>query len=216
MPRFFLSSLFSFALASSTSALEWKTESLHTRTTPFQSAIDVVFEFRNAAAHAVTIRNVRTNCDCLDATTDQKIYSPGANGRLSARFTVGDRLGLYERTIMVETDEAAGQNVTLKLNIEVPEIVALSQRVLDWKIGSPSRDKTVLIKPRPGLEIDFHSAQATNEDFLVHLKTIKQDEIYLLTIKPKSTKRAANAAIRISGRDNAGHDVLVSAYANVK
>lgn len=216
MPRHFFATLLFGVCASASSALEWKSQSLQARTVPFQSTVDIVFEFKNDSTRPVTIFSVQTNCDCLDATTDRKVYQPGQSGQLKARFTVGDRLGLYQRSITIETDEAKSPTTHLGLSIEVPEIVSLSQRMLDWRIGPVGKEQTVIIRPVPGLAIDFHTAQATNEDFIVHLKTIKTGEVYRLTVKPKSTKHAANAAIRISGRDAAGHDVLVSAYANVK
>ena len=216
MPRPFLAALLFGVCATASSALEWKAQSLQARTVPFQSTVEFLFEFKNDSTHPVTIFSVQTNCDCLDAATDLKIYQPGQSGQLKARFTVGDRLGLYQRSITVETDEPTSPTTHLSVSIEVPEIVSLSQRMLDWRIGSAGKEQTVILRPVPGLAIDFHTAQATNEDFIVHLKTIKTGEVYRLTVKPKSTKRAANAAIRISGRDHAGRDVLVSAYANVK
>lgn len=216
MPRPFLATLLFGVCVSASDALEWKAQSLQTRTVPFQSTVDILFEFKNDSSSSVTIYSVQTNCDCLDATTDRKIYQPGQSGQLKARFTVGDRLGLYQRSITVETSEATSPTTHLGVSIEVPEIVSLSQRMLDWRIGSVGKEQTVVLRPVPGLAIDFHTAQATNEDFIVHLKTIKTGEAYRLTVKPKSTKRAANAAIRISGRDSTGRDVLVSAYANVK
>ena len=197
-------------------ALEWASRSRQANTAPFQTSVDFVFEFKNASTLPVAIRNILTNCECLDASTDQKIYQPGQSGRLLARFTVGDRLGVYQRSITVETDERAAPSTQLSISIEVPESVALSQRTLNWRKGGPEVEQTIFIRPGPGLVVDFHTAQATNDDFIVHLKTIKTGEVYRLSVKPKSTKKEANAAIRISGRDSSGRDVLVSAYANVK
>lgn len=197
-------------------ALEWVSRSRHANTTPFQTSIDFVFEFKNVSTRPVAIQNILTNCECLEANTDQKIYQPGQSGRLVARFTVGDRLGVYQRSITVETDESTAPLSQLRVSIEVPESVALSQRTLNWRKGGAATEQTILLRPVPGLFVDFHTAQATNGDFIVHLKTIKTGEVYRLSVKPKSTKKEANAAIRVSGRNNAGHEVLVSAYANVK
>lgn len=197
-------------------ALEWKTHTQHARTTPFQSSIAIVFDFKNNGTTPVAILGIQTNCDCLDATTDHKVYAPGEVGHLTARFTVGDRLGLYQRSITILSDDEPHTPTHLAVNIDVPEIAALSQRILGWKIGSQPVEKTVIIRPTPGLSLDFHTAQPTNDDFIVQLQTIKTGAVYRLSVKPRSTKHAANAAIRMSGRDNAGHEVLVSAYANVE
>ncbi|MBI3886488.1 MAG: DUF1573 domain-containing protein [Opitutae bacterium] len=204
------------ASAATGAGLEWKAHALQARTAPFQAAVELVFDFKNDTARPVTVRGVRTNCDCLDAATDHATYQPGQRGQLKARFTVGDRRGIYRRAITVETDEPGQSATQLTVSIEVPEVVALSQSMLDWRTGSARREKTVILRPVPGQQIELVGAEATNDDFAVTLKTIKRGEIYRLSVTPKSTARAANAAIRVSGHDQAGHTVLVSAYANVK
>lgn len=216
MSRLFVFPLGFLGSLSAVFALEWESRTQQISTGPFQSAADIVFSFKNTSAQPVTIRSLQTNCDCLDASTDQKTYQPGQSGRLTARFTVGDRLGVYQRSITVETDETTDATTHLSVSIDVPETVAFSQRTVAWRVGGPAKEQTIFLRPTPGLALDFHTAQATNEDFVVHLKTIKTGELYRLSVKPKSTKKPANAAIRISGRDNAGHEVLVSGYANVK
>ncbi len=204
------------AAVASAHALEWKTQTQRVRTAPFQSSIAIVFDFKNTGTTPVAILSIQTNCDCLDAATDREVYAPGEAGHLTARFTVGDRLGLYQRSITILSDDGSRKPTVLAVSIDVPEIAALSQRMLAWKIGSRPVEKTVIIRPTPGLSLDFHTAQPTNEDFIVHLKTIKAGAVYRLSITPRSTKMPANAAIRVSGRDNAGHEVLISAYANVE
>lgn len=216
MSRLFVFPLIFFGSVSAACALEWATQTQQISTGPFQTTADIVFDFKNNSAQPVTIRSLQTNCDCLDASTDQKTYQPGQSGRLTARFTVGDRLGVYQRSITVETDEGPDATSHLSLRIDVPETVAFSQRSVTWRVGGPAMEQTIFLRPMPGLALDFHTAQATNADFVVRLKTVKTGELYRLSVKPKSTKKPANAAIRISGRDNAGHDVLVSGYANVK
>ena len=39
---------------------------------------------------------------------------------------------------------------------------------------------------------------------------------YRLHLKPRSTALSASAAIRVTGREKAGHDVIISAYASIQ
>lgn len=215
MPRrSFLSCLLA-VLPLSVAALEWKSEALTVSTLPFQTTQDVSFEFKNNTARPVTLIDLQTNCDCLAATADQKIYAPGASGTIKARFTIGDRLGLYERSITVVTDEAASP-VRLHVRIVVPEITQLIPRSLTWLLNATAEEKSIELVPSPGLEISFTDAQATNAAFSARLETVVAGKHYRLYLKPRSTADPASAAIRLFGREKSGRPVVVSAYANVE
>ena len=197
------------------SALEWKTNTLTLATVPFQKNQDVVFEFKNTGPKPVTLLDLQTNCDCLDATVDGKIYLSGAAGTIKARFTIGDRAGFYERLITLVTDESPVP-VRLLVRIEVPDIASVSPRSVSWKLNAAAGEKTVELAPTPGLEINFTDAQATNDAFTARLETIEPGKRYRLHLKPRSTALSASTAVRVFGREKAGHDVVVSAYASIQ
>ncbi len=196
-------------------ALDWRATTLTVTTAPFQSTQDAVFEFKNTSDKPVAIRDIETSCDCLDATSDLKVYPPGASGVIKAKFTVGDRIGLYERTVSVVTDEP-GDPVRLLLKIEVPPTALLEPRSVAWRINEAVAEKSIDLTPAAGLEITFDRAEATSDAFAVRLVTVEAGRHYLLYLKPRETTKAANAAVRIYGREKSGHEVLVSAYADVQ
>jgi hypothetical protein len=203
------------ALALPCAALEWKTTTVSLTTAPFQTTQDVVFEFKNSGPKPVALLDVQTNCDCLAASADQKIYAPGAAGTIKARFTVGDRSGPYERIITLVTDESPSP-VRLIVRIEVPDIATISPRSVVWPANDAAAEKTVELNTAPGLEIVFSEAQATNEAFSASLETVEAGRHYRLHLKPRSTAQPSSAAIRVFGRDKSGHNVIVSAYASVQ
>ena len=196
-------------------ALEWKSLTVSVTTVPLQTTQDVVFEFKNTGTRSVTLLDVQTNCDCLAASADRQIYAPGTGGVIKARFTIGDRVGLYERVITVLTDESADP-VRLLVKFEVPDLVTLTPRSVVWQSGEAASDKTVELTTSAGLEIAFAEAQPTNGDFTSTLETVTAGRHYRLHLKPRSTAQPASAAIRVSGREKSGHAVVVSAYANVQ
>jgi hypothetical protein len=195
--------------------LQWNTDTLTVATTPFQQTQDVVFEFTNTSAKPVALVDLQTNCDCLDVSADQPTYAPGARGVLKARFTIGDRAGLYERLITVVTDESP-KPVRLVVRIEVPETATASPRSVQWTVNEPPAAKTVELAPAPGLEINFAEAQATNDAFAARLETLEPGRRYRLHLTPRTTAAPASAAIRVLGREKSGRDVVVSAYASVQ
>ena len=196
-------------------ALEWKTTSLTLATAPFQTTQDVVFEFKNAGTKPVTLLRLDTNCDCLTASAEQRSCAPGASGRISARFTIGDRMGVYERVITLVTDESP-EPVRLQVRFEVPDVATLSPRSVEWHSNEPPADKTIDLTAATGLEISFTEAQPTNEEFTATLETIAAGKHYRLHLKPRGTAQPASAAVRVFGREKSGHDVVVSAYVTVQ
>src|SRR5258708_3875224 len=121
-------------------ALEWQAQTLDFTTTPFQATQDAVFQFTNTGHKPVTVLEVESNCDCLDAAADRQVYAPGASGVIKTSFHVGDRLGLYERRIKVVTDESP-EPVRLLGRVEGPGLVVLTPRSVAWELHEPAVGK---------------------------------------------------------------------------
>lgn len=196
-------------------ALEWKAQTLTFTTAPFQTTQEATFVFTNTGAKPVKILEVESNCDCLDAAADRQIYPPGATGSIKTTFTIGDRLGLYERRIKVVTDESP-EPVRLLVRIEVPEIVALTPRSVAWKLNEAPIEKSVEVEVIPGVKINFTRVLPTSGDFAARLETIEAGRRYRVHLKPPATAQPANAAFRVFGQAPSGQEIVVSAYGNVR
>jgi hypothetical protein len=196
-------------------ALDWPHATVETRAEPWQKTLALVFAFRNGGPHPVHILDLQTSCSCLAADSDKKVYAPGEAGQLTARFTVDERSGIYERSITVLTDESAPPQ-RLTVRIEVPELVTLAPRSLEWKTGEAGAEKFVELHLDGALHIRLTAATPSNGSFSARLETIVPEQVYRLAVVPRLTTAVANAAVRIAGHDEAGHDILVSAYADVR
>jgi len=196
-------------------ALDWQTTTAALELKPFQGKAELEFAFVNRSDRPVRIVDLRTSCDCLVATADRDVYPPGTAGRLRAEFTVGDRFGLYERTVTVVTDEP-GEPTKLAVRLNMPPLATLTPRTVEWAAGAAGTERSVDIVIAPALHIDLHEVVSTTEAFAVRLETLETGRHYRLHVAPKSTAQPAGTAIRIRGREQGGRDVLVSAYANVR
>lgn len=202
-------------LAVSLGALEWKTTALSIASAPFQTELDAVFEFTNQSSNPVEIREIETSCSCLLGQPDKKIYPPGSVGKITAHFTVGDRGGVYERSLTVLTDEP-GEPVRLMLKVEIPPVASAFPRSLEWRLGESPAEKTIDLKPERELQIVFSEAQPTNDTYSTRLETVVAGRHYRLHVTPVSTDAPVSAAIRITGREKTGHAVGLSAYVSIK
>ncbi|HET7535480.1 MAG TPA: DUF1573 domain-containing protein [Candidatus Didemnitutus sp.] len=196
-------------------ALEWKSTTAELRPAPMQSTVEIVFEYTNTGAKPVAIRDVQTNCGCIDAASDRAVCQPGETGKIQARFIVGDRFGVYEREISVVTDDAPAP-VHLRVSIDVPEVATVTPRSLDWKRNATTTEQTIEVRAAAPLEIEFNDVTPTNDSFTARLETVEVGRLYRIHVKPASTTLSANAAIRIVGKEKSGRTILVSAYADVQ
>lgn len=217
--RHFISSLvgvavLGLAVVPAPAALTWTQTEVTSATKPLQKVLAVTFGFKNTGQTPVTIRDVQVNCDCMTAAADKTVYQPGESGTISAHFTVGDRIGSYERGVKVLTDDGAKPQ-HLRVHIEVPELAAIEPRILDWESGAPADEKPVLITVAAGIQINFSELFVSAPSFSARVETIEAGRRYRLFVKPLATAEAASAAIRFKGKAESGDDVVVSAYANV-
>lgn len=214
LPSALLAVALSLMPASGNAALHWVSQSFTGTTAPLQTTLDVAFAFRNTGDKPVTIRSVQTNCDCLAAATDKTTYQPGEAGLITARFTVGDRYGLYQRAVTVVTDDGPPQKLSVAIEVAEPALVTPHQ--LEWPLGAAVSEQTVDVRVADGARIDFTETFATNDAFAVRLATVEPGRHYRLHITPKRTDVVANAALRLKGIAANGAEIVVSAYANVR
>jgi len=203
------------ALLPAALGLDWGKRTLEIPAAPLQEEVEVTFAFANSGAKPVTILDIKTNCDCLEAAADRKTYQPGERGTLKALFTVGDRLGIYERSITVTTDEG-GEPVRLAVRVDVPAAAEVTPRTVEWKSGDPAAARTIELVVAPEISIKFTQAAATSPEFVATLEPVEAGRRYRVIITPQSTATPTSAAVRLRGKDKSGREVVVSAYAYVR
>lgn len=196
-------------------AQEWSATTLDARAEPFQKTLALVFKFKNSGSTPVHLLDLQTSCSCLTARSDKKVYAAGEAGYIAAEFSAEEPPGIYERHIQVVTD-ATTPPQRLTVRIEIPELALLAPRSLEWHRDESPAEKAAELRATGALHIIFTQATPTNDSFTARLETVVPEQVYKLIVTPRSTATLANAAIRISGRDSTGHDVLISAYANVR
>lgn len=197
-------------------ALEWKSKVFEATTAPFQSTVEAVFEFKNRTGRPVTILAVETTCDCVAATGEHQTYQPGETGRIQATFTVGDRVGLYERSISVKADDDPQAPVRLLLRVNVPDLIDITPRMAYWRTGEAAEEKILEIKINGPIDLHLDGVYSITQTFDARLENIVAGKHYRLRLKPRSTTQPASDALRIHGATTDGRALVFSAYAYVK
>lgn len=196
-------------------ALDWKAKELSLKSEPLQRRLNTSFAFTNNGTHPVTIKHVESSCDCVSAKASSNDVAPGASGTIDVAFHIADRIGTYQRTILVRTDES-DEPVALTLRLEIPEPAVLTPRVLNWPRQSSPAEQTVDVAVSPGLALKIDRLESTDATFQLSIETLEEGYHYRLRVKPQGTTTQASAALRIFTTTADGHTVVLNAYGNVR
>ncbi len=196
-------------------ALDWHQSTLEANAAPFQKTVTLTFDFKNSRARPIHLLDLQTSCSCLSAKSNKSTYPAGESGQIIAEFSAEEPPGIYERHIMILTDESpTPQRLTVK--IVIPELAQLTPRSVEWRLNEKADEQSVELHAADGLRIEFTKAIPSNDSFIARIDLLEKGRSYRLILRPNSTAAVANAAIRIYGHDDHGHEILLSAYANVR
>ncbi|MEO0795781.1 MAG: DUF1573 domain-containing protein [Verrucomicrobiota bacterium] len=144
MIKLFAISLLFFPLIASANLVFETTRVDHQAETTDKEYV-AVFPFANEGSEPVTIRSIKTSCGCTTPKLDKKTYQPGESGEITATFEFGSRTGHQSKIVTVITDEEKPEVFKLRLSVEIPVIMQMNPRILNWKKGEELSPKEMLI-----------------------------------------------------------------------
>ncbi|MDX2111168.1 MAG: DUF1573 domain-containing protein [Verrucomicrobiota bacterium] len=146
-----------------------------------------LFKFTNTGDRPVTIHDVKTSCGCTTTKLDKLNYEPGESGEITATLDLGGRVGKQHKEVTVSTDDPAQQSISLKLIVEIPELIAFSSRGLVWSQGAPPTVQTIKVKVVHTEPIKIKEIKSNDAFFKIELHTIIEGREYEIDVTPTST-----------------------------
>lgn len=104
------------------------------------------FRFTNIGKAPVAIKVLSSSCDCTAVSSDKPVYAPGEQGVIRAVLTIGDRLGLQEKNVHLETDCPEKPTEDLLFKATIPSWVDLEPKMLKWAETETLEPKSVRVK----------------------------------------------------------------------
>ncbi|HEY5228215.1 MAG TPA: DUF1573 domain-containing protein, partial [Opitutaceae bacterium] len=104
-----------------------------------------VYHFRNTGTSPVTILSADPSCHCTSVDWPEKAVAPGAEGAITATFTIGGRMGQEDKTISVISDDAPNTPTVLALSINIQRVATITSDTVFWKVGEKAAEKDVEI-----------------------------------------------------------------------
>lgn len=206
-----------FLVVSSVSGqLQWENTRIDQNLSLGQEEAEAVFGFENGGAYPVVIRSTSSSCGCTTAELGQKIYQPGESGEIKTKFAVGGRTGKRQNTVQVQTDDPATPATTLIFAVDIPSLVTITPRLVQWRQGSEPETKTIIVQLNPDADLEITDVKVDNEIFQAIVKEGDVPGEYHLDLSPRHTNSPARAVFSLQTEPEVKNQQNFSFYAFVR
>ena len=180
--------------------LTWAQKTVELHASPDDTVLEARYRFSNDGTTPVDIRDVQSSCGCTTVALAQRHYDPGQGGEIVARFTVGERVGILKKAILVSTmDQPVATSLTLVVHI--PEILRLVPPSLIWQPGEVLTAKTIEINVSPdGPPAEEMTALSSNPAMKAELRPTSDGRKYEISVTPPATDRTSFTTLTIHCR----------------
>jgi Protein of unknown function (DUF1573) len=164
---------------------------------PEDEEVETTFKFRNAGDKPVKILGLESACSCLSAELNKAEYQPGEVGTGRASFKVSTFVGRHEKYVTVNTNDPKQPDWQVNFILDVPAVVDIMPKNLQWFIGEEPAKKACLVKFTGDTPTKIIKITPTRENVEFDWKEIKEGREYLISVKPKTTQDVTMGALKI-------------------
>ena len=164
---------------------------------PEDEEVETTFKFRNKCDKTVKILGLESACSCLSATLDKAEYKPGEVGTGTATFKVSTFVGKHEKFVTVNTDNPEQPDWQVNFILDVPAVVDIKPKNLQWWIGDAPLPKTCLVEFVGNEPMRIVNITPTRKNVNFTLKEVQPGRQYLITVTPNSTEETTMGALKI-------------------
>jgi hypothetical protein len=197
-PRAFLASCLLGLLASaapSFAALSWDRLSASETCWSGEDTTVTVYRFRNMGPTPVKIIAADPSCHCTSVDWPDKAVLPGAEGVVTATFTIGGRIGQEDKTISVISDDAPEKPTVLALSIYIQRVALIANDSVFWKVGEPNTPKEVEVVAADAKQLSSLAAVSNDPSVTVSVRKLDDGRRFILSLQPVSTEKPLQARI---------------------
>ncbi len=178
--------------------LKWEQTTIEVHTGPNDQMAVAHFKYQNPGTSPVRFKSVKPACGCTTVQTQAEAVPPGEKGEITARLNIGDRTGVQEKTIAVETDDPIHPSTVLTIKAVIPQPLEVAPTFLFWQGGEQPKAKTVKVKVAKdwGFPVRALKVSSSNWDFQTNVQKISDHE-FKVDVQPRDTSRATAATVTI-------------------
>lgn len=164
---------------------------------PEDEEVQTTFKFRNSGDKTVKILGLESACSCLSSELDKAEYKPGEEGTGTATFKVSTFVGRHEKFVIATTDDPKQPEWQIHFILDVPAVVDIKPKTLQWFIGDAAAPKSCLVQFTGDAPMKIVQITPTRENVSFEWKELKEGREYLITVTPKTTQDITLGALKI-------------------
>lgn len=184
-------------LASASADLVTESPVIELKPKPEDESITTDFVFHNKGTKPVKVLSIDSACSCLSASLDKAVYQPGEKGVGKAEFKISSFIGRHEKSVHVQTDDPAQSEWVINFVIEVPEVIKIEPKTLQWWLNDPAEPKVTRVIMMGAEPMKITNITSTREQVEFSWKEITPGKEYEVTVKPKNTTEVMLGALKI-------------------
>jgi hypothetical protein len=175
-----------------------------------------VFKYQNKGDQPIHFKSApRTSCGCTVAALQKNDVAPGEKGEITATFSIGDRTGLQQKTITVDTDDPQKPQTVLTLKATITQMLELQPAFVFWQSGEDPKPKTILAKAGKGVAIKNLEVTSSSPEFTAKVEPGSGAGEFKINVQPRDTAKQLNATLTIKPEMSSGPAKIFYASARV-
>lgn len=185
------------ALSTLQASLAWEKTEIELHPKPGEEEAVANFKYENKGKTPVRITNVKSSCGCTVASLKKNDVAPGEKGEITATFKIGGRTGTQQKSVRVETDDAAQPMTNLVLTAVIPQVVDVQPTFVYWEGGEAPKPKTITVRAGKDIPITKVDVTSSSPDFTTAVQKGKEAGEFVISVQPKDTARPLAATLTI-------------------
>lgn len=194
--KLFLGALL-IGISSAQAQLTWEKKEIDLEPKAGDAEAVAHFKYENKTDKTINIKNVRTSCGCTAAALKKNDVAPGESGEVTATFKIGNRTGVQQKTVTVETDSAEEPTTNLILKATIPESVQVQPTFVFWENGEAPTPKKIVVSGGKDVTLTKVDVTSSSPDFSTKVDKGGKAGEFVITVTPTDTKKMTSATLTI-------------------
>lgn len=195
--------------------LAWEKTELEINPPPGADSAVATFKYENKGAKPIHINAVRTSCGCTTAALAKNDVAPGEKGEIVATLKTGDRSGLQQKTVTVETDDPTTPKTILTLKAMISQILDFQPAFVSWQSNEDPKPKTIVAKAGKSVTIKSLEVTSSVPEFTTKVEPGSTAGEFKIIVQPKDTQHQATATLSIKPDSSVSPGKVFQASARV-
>jgi hypothetical protein len=168
------------------------------------------FKYTNKGDKVVNIKAVRTSCGCTTTALQKNDVAPGEKGEITATFKIGDRTGVQQKTVTVETDDPQQPQTVLTLKATIAQLLELQPALVFWQANEDPKPKTIVAKAAKGVTIKSLEVTSSSPEMTAKVEPGSAAGEFRIVVQPRETGHQVFANLTIKPDSSAGNKVFTA------